>query len=575
MLYKWGIIVANRKSGKVVHLQKERKRRQPVKHAVKHSINSSKVRKPSKSVKVKNAKISKVKKRRDFKKSDLEEIRAVSIRISEAEKRKKEREKDKKNKNNINSGKMVITLAFAAIILYLFGSSIGFLTRDTIDFDTIQYGSIDEPKSAFGVIIKDEKVYNTTADGIVNFKVADNDKVKSGMVICTIKDDTVVSDMEKNLDQINKNILEMQENREDLSIFSGDVKRINKNIKDAVDTSAYSFSENNVKKMYELKNSIRQKLETRNQMLLTESRGSLTELVEKKTRQEQELSKNIVTLTSNESGIISYYIDGFENKFKFDNIDSITKEQTKMNVETADIKTSVKNGDGVFKIVSSNQWYIASYINKDYAENWEVGDNIFIYPVNTGDNKSLEVSIEKMRDEDKEVFVVFKATKELLNYIDKRNISFEISKSKKGYKIPNSAIVDRTILKIPVEYVQNDTVNKLTSEGSSIINISNSGSDEEGKFIYTLSEENNLKLGDVILNPKNLNERYTIQEVINKVGVYVINTGIAKFETINTENSSKNSTHTVIDPEKNSTIKIYDRILTKTDNISEEERVYN
>ena len=84
--------MANRKSGKVVHLQKERKRRQPVKHAVKHSINSSKVRKPSKSVKVKNAKISKVKKRRYLKKSDLEEIRAVSIRISEAEKRKKERE---------------------------------------------------------------------------------------------------------------------------------------------------------------------------------------------------------------------------------------------------------------------------------------------------------------------------------------------------------------------------------------------------------------------------------------------------------------------------------------------------
>ena len=74
-----------------------------------------------------------------------------------------------------------------------------------------------------------------------------------------------------------------------------------------------------------------------------------------------------------------------------------------------------------------------------------------------------------------ESYVVLKVTKDILNYIDKRSINFEISRSEVGFKIPLDAIVSKTILKIPKEYVRDDYVIKVSDDVKDNILIENSG----------------------------------------------------------------------------------------------------
>ncbi len=37
-----------------------------------------------------------------------------------------------------------------------------------------------------GVIVRDEKVYNTTVDGVISYDVADGEKVKPNTEVCSI-----------------------------------------------------------------------------------------------------------------------------------------------------------------------------------------------------------------------------------------------------------------------------------------------------------------------------------------------------------------------------------------------------
>ncbi len=509
-----------------------------------------------------------------------EEERKRSLRESEARsRRRKERlnkmaaRKNKKEK--LAQGKFLIYLVFVFIIIYFIGYGIMFFSKDSIHFDTIQYGSIDEPKTAKGIIVRDETLYKSTAEGAVIYNVSDKEKVKAGKAICEIRNEENVKELENDLEDINKSILSMQENRNDLSLFYEDVKKINLQIKNVVDNSIYNFSTLNIEALNDFKLALEKKMEARNQMLLSENRGSLSELAQKKKSQEDAISNSILTLSSKNGGIVSYYTDGLEDTINVSNIDSITKEQTIMDTESVDIKNYVTKDEKVFKIVNSSEWYIVAYIPNDYIEEWNVNDDVTIYTENNTSDGQISAKVSKLEKGENESYVRLVITKDILDYIDSRSINFEISHSKIGLKIPSSAVVSKTMLKIPKQYINEDYVIKISGDNKDNIIIENSGSDEEGNFIYTPQKEGVLKLGDKIQNPNSLDDVYEVKDVLNIKGIYIINSGIAEFKTLNVEDAVENNTHIIIKPEKNPKIRLYDRVLTDTENIEAEKMVYN
>lgn len=490
---------------------------------------------------------------------------------------KKPSNSNKKHKRkNVYSGRVVTLFVFSLIVLYLSGYAFYFITKDTISFDTIQYGSIDAPKTAEGIVIRNETVYSTPVDGVVSYNVADDEKVKKGSIICSIKDETVVASMEDNLEHINKDIIGLQESRDEMSWFAEDVKRVNKQIKDIIDENSNDYAKLKISNIYELKSNIQKKINTRNQMLLSENKGSLQNLAKQREEQENELSKNIVSISANEGGVVSYYIDNLEQTFTLETMEKLSKEQTTMKPSNiSDTKTQVNAKDNVLKIVNSNEWYIASYIPNNYIESWKQNDTITIFVKRSDSSIPVEASIHKLEQFEKETYVILKITKNMIDYINERNITFEINKSQVGFKIPNTAIVEKTLLEIPMDYVEEGIIQKVKEDGTIIdVGIAISNSDKDKNIVYTPIQFGVLEVGSTIHSPKGLTENYTINNVMNSKGVYIINTGIAEFQKINTDKSIQNSTHTIIDPTINTNINIYDRIITDTKNIEKEQKIY-
>ena len=120
----------------------------------------------------------------------------------------------------------------------------------------------------------------------------------------------------------------MHYSRDDISIYSDDINKDNQQIKKIVDDSAINFATLNLEDVYELKTNIEKELSERNQLLLSENQGALTDLVTKRKAQEEKLNQSISKVSTNESGIVSYDVIGDEDKYTLETMKSLTKKNT-------------------------------------------------------------------------------------------------------------------------------------------------------------------------------------------------------------------------------------------------------
>ena len=92
-------------------------------------------------------------------------------------------------------------------------------------------------------------------------------------------------------------------------------------------------------------------------------------------------------------------------------------------------------------------------------EYWEKGETHSIYiKDDEGKQHKLYAYVQELvanGDSDEE-FVIFKITRDMADFINARNITVETESSERGFKIPNDAIVEETLMKIPSDYVDED-----------------------------------------------------------------------------------------------------------------------
>lgn len=472
----------------------------------------------------------------------------------------------------------LIMIIFAVFFIYIIAQPINFFSKKAVSFDVLSYGTVDTPKSANAVIVRSEKVYAADKGGVISYDAADGEKVKKGTVVCSIKDKAVVEQMQSSLDSINEQIMKIQSERKDISVYSEDIKKYNTQIKNTIDESAMDYAYMKLGNIYELENTVSKQLDTRNQYLLTEDSSAISDLVSQKKEQENKLNENISNLAAEQSGIVSYYIDGLEAELTPENMAEIPKSRMDDTVKAqSSFRSNVKAGDPAFKIVDSNTWYMVSYIPNDYMDDWEKGDSVTVYVKdNEGKKHKLDASVEEIKDNGKgESFVILRLTRDMADFMNMRNVIIETENTGTGFKIPNNAIVEETLMKIPANYVDSDgNVLKVNESGTTKVAVSISGNDpNDSGYCYTPVQMGVINVGDTIQIPDG-EDTFVISDVLNTKGIYVVNTGIAEFKTINLTNSVSNSTHTILDPGYNTNIYIYDRIMTDPSDVSRQEMVY-
>lgn len=469
-------------------------------------------------------------------------------------------------------------LIFAIVAVYLCGQIVSLASRKSeINVETVSYGTISTPQLYTGLVVREEYVGTSSRTGQPFFQFSQGDYVAKGATVCTVKDVDSTEDLENKLDAIDLDILKSQKSRTDLSVFSEDIARLEDNITRTIDAYAGRSMKTNFSYMYTMKSQVASFMDQRNEIWLTENVDSLSQLTQERNTYQQQLAQSMSTVTAQESGILCLSYDGLENTFTPDTLADVTEAQVgSAKTEYISKAKSVAEGDPLFKVVSSNKWYLVAFLPAQETLGWEKGDTLSLDVTTEEDTVSINVIIDTIEQGDSTSKVVFSTYDHMDQFMERRTLSFSMkSEAAEGLKIPNDAIVEKSLLCIPADYITESSaeqgVTLANGENGKFLPLQIITSDGENAYVEQSSST--LKSGDVILKGEGENaERYTVSDISLMSGVYVANSSMARFVAI--EILEQNQEYAVVKTGQNSGLQPYDLIVSDAKNVTEGQSVY-
>lgn len=466
---------------------------------------------------------------------------------------------------------------FILISIYLFGYVYQSLGRQTIALEEIKYGDIEVNNNYTGVVIRDEYIVTSPVEGNITYYYNEGERIKKDAIVCNVTNSKDSEVLQQKISDYDNQIMKMQANRSEISLFQfeDDINNRNDNIKNLLSNYISGTSNNRLNNLYSFKTQLEGEIDLRSRMLLGENGGSVNAIAEDKFKYEEELKKNINPLLSTMSGVVSFVIDTYEEVFSIKNMETLQPEQTTMKfTQLENITTeNVTVNQPVFKIIHSDEWYIVAYISDEISNGWVVGDEKTL-KFDT-ENSSLNFTIKNIIQSKGEKLVIFCANRNMLNFISTRSVNFQIeSENYKGLKIPNSAIVNKTFLKIPMNCIIEDSeqtsIRKVQDEGDILMPIKISFKDETESYAFILQDFGSIKVNDKIVVNGAERVEYIISDVETLPGVYVVNKGIAELRSV--EITISNDIYSIIKPDDNVTV--YDMIASDAKSVVENQPVY-
>ena len=344
------------------------------------------------------------------------------------------------NKIKNNFFKIVITIVIFAVVFVTFRSIFALIKNPTNSF-AVREGTISKEENDVGYIIRDETIVvgNNYKNGM-NKIIEEGQKVAKGENVFRYylqgEDDikSKIANLDNQIEQLMKN--------NDEQLFSADTKLLDTNIEEEL---GKINNLNSTQKIAKSKSTLIENLKKKAEIAgeLSPTGSKLKELVNERAEYENQLSKNAEYISAPKSGIVSYRVDGFEEKLTTDdfskyNIDFLNN----LNIKSGQI---ISEDDEKGKIVDNYNCYIACNSKTEEAKNAKVSDTVTIALPSTKKVTAKIVYIISENDGSVTLFFnIHEGINELLSY---RKTTFDIIWwNATGFKIPNSAIINQNNL---------------------------------------------------------------------------------------------------------------------------------
>ena len=454
-----------------------------------------------------------------------------------------------KKKRNINVG----TVIFAIIFIYLISYVIMYINRDRISVYEVVYGKDSETsnKSYNALILRDENVVKTDSSGYLNLFIREGEKAAVDGNVFSIDESGKIMDLingatntenaltNKDLESIREKIVSYQSSYENVDF--GDV--------------------------YDFKGDIQ---------------ASLNELINLKTIENMDdilgdnSTSNVFKIfKASTSGIVSYSIDGYENK----NIDTLNKDSFNKSLYSRKIHKSgdlVESGTSIYKVINSEQWHLVFELSEDDAIKYSQDTVMKIKFLEDG---IVAVGNFEIRRIDNKSYGYITLDQYMVKYLDFRFTEIQIVEDHiEGLKIPKTSLVEMDFYTIPIDY---GTPGGNSTDVGFLVEVYDENGNITTNFItpeiyhstaaeYYVDKEA-FDTGNVLRKP-NSNETYTISKVARLVGVYNVNNGYCLFREINI--IAETSEYYIVESGTTYGLLVYDHIVLDSSKVSENQIVY-
>ena len=439
------------------------------------------------------------------------------------------------------------TIVIAAVLLYVVISVITSLGKKSVTIYQVSKGDISNDITLEGLAIRNEVVVNTTNSGYICYYITDGEKVKKDSTVCTIDQTGELSNSVKNTDDSQAML-----SQSDYTSIRNLLSSYKSTYSDVTFYNAYSFETNANNKIFELMNEI-----------MMQQAGTV--------------KSGVATVNAPDSGLVTYYIDGYENyeisgAIKASDFDKAGYDKKAM--KSGDMTEA---GSAVVKIIPSEEWNIVAPITDDQLADIE-GNTYVTFRINNSNFKiTMPYTIIQGADGK---YINIAIDKYMSNYLSQRFVSVEIVQSDdSGLKIPESAIVEKNVYKIPLSYLSAGSNQTMENR----INIQRK--DEKGNEtiqqmkprIYKTDEKyayidpDGIEDSDVLLDiSSNETIAASLLEYETLTGIYFANQGIAEFRQV----SIIKTIDEFVLIDGGNELKAYDHIVLNASEVSENQVIY-
>ena len=213
-------------------------------------------------------------------------------------------------------------------------------------------------------------------------------------------------------------------------------------------------------------------------------------------------TENDIDLKANYSALISYSIDGYENKLNAGNMKKIDSSDFQRSYETFKTQGKALEGQPIYKLVKNEDWYMAAFVKKENKARYKVGERIII---EIG-NKEINAEVVYKKETGEKPLIILKSNEYFDGLLSKRKCSAKIvSMSERGLIVKNTAIVKNgeqkgVYLKTRSDDFVFTPVDVKTTDGKVSAVAQGSFETKDGKVYNTISAYD-----EVLIDP----ERYT------------------------------------------------------------------
>lgn len=470
--------------------------------------------------------------------------------------------------------RMVLGTTILAFVVLCLGVLYNFVTHTPVPTTSVSLQTGMRPGFHTGLVVREEQAYIMDFFGSVRFVAPAYTRVRAGDVVATIEDVFANEPAQRENQLLQAQILSIQDVRAPISIHAEDAQYLNDQLRDLAVEHAYRLSEDPdfVRVFYDVAG---EQLDLRNRLLLSENMGSVSDHVQALAQNTQFIASNQHTIRSNSGGIVAHGVDGLEY-LTAEGVRDLSPDFL------AYIDALHPNDSGVFRVVSSNVWHIASFFEPYQVAHLSRGQNTHLY-LDTYDEvlghtfRSVLANVSYMEQRDQQVLLVFSMRDFMMDYINQRLIQFRLEAGDlSGMAVPNDAIATRTLMVIPEDFVTIDEDNNhfvtrmtVTETGEEVgiesrINpVISRNQFELTDVLLVVQDFNDLSLGTVLIDVTG--GRYTLGRVVADMGVFRVNNGVATFVSIDPTHQLVLEDYTLLSlPENRGGLVVHDRIVANT-----------
>lgn len=402
-------------------------------------------------------------------------------------------------------------LIILGVIGYIFVKLLNNMTSYTVQVETVEYGDLVESINKQGVIIKDEQIILSQSKGNIDYLVQEGKRVPRNKKIAEIQSGEVNLQEKEKLDTINRRIESIKSNRNE-EILKSDIYKIDvitKRLREEIKTNLMNSDIENIQN---LKEELLEAIDKKSLIWGEKSiiGKNIKTLEEEKFKIENKLNSSVQSVFAQESGVISFNQDEYEDILKLSSIEHLNSKyllavKNKENRIKKNDKVGV--GDPIGKIINNHIWYIAVVLDEKESSHLKIGTNLKVRK----DGQVFNAKVKNLyKDENNKNISILEVYEEKVDFYDVRVCDFNIIyRQISGIKIPKEAVI--TVKEKRGVYILSETGSSIFKELKSILG----ENDEYIVLDYSDIKKNRIETVDLydelIINPKNIKEGQKIR----------------------------------------------------------------